>query len=203
MDNGKTTSRNSAAPVRTSSLGMRAGAARSGPSASVFRQSGFRESQVVRASFRFPPAELCVSFRHDSSLGAWNSEPFFQQRWQIPCIRQIDPACRNCKNSSLRNGFESSSIAPDLFRKVPDGYLDRPFQSLYSSAAFFAASLDVFTAFVRKQETKSRSNVPRCSKNFAFIPTGLKAPTNRYAIKWCVLGTFWNGWNVKEAQRYS
>jgi hypothetical protein len=79
----------------------------------------------------------------------------------------------------------------------------RPFQLLYSSAAFFAASLDVFTAFVRKQETKRSSNVPRCSKNFAFILTGLNAPTNRYAIKWGVLGTFWNGWNVKEAQRYS
>lgn len=121
----------------------------------------------------------------------------------ILSVRQFDPACRNCKNSALRNELESSSIAPDLFRKMPDGYLDRPFQLLYSSAAFFAASLDVFTAFVRTQETKRSSNVPRCSKNFAFILTGLNVQTNRYAIKWCVLGTFWNGWNVKEAQRYS
>jgi hypothetical protein len=41
VDSGKIVSKNSAAPVRVSSLGMRAGADRSGPSASVFRQSIF------------------------------------------------------------------------------------------------------------------------------------------------------------------
>lgn len=80
VGNEKTISKNSAALVRASSLGMRAGAARSAPSASVFRRLGFRDFQVVRASFRFPPAKLCVSFRHDSSLGAVEPGTDFSRR---------------------------------------------------------------------------------------------------------------------------
>ena len=80
VDSGKTIAKNSAAPVLASSLDMRAGAARSVPSASVFRRLGFRDFQVVRASFRFPPAKLCVSFRHDSSLGAVEPGTDFSRR---------------------------------------------------------------------------------------------------------------------------
>jgi hypothetical protein len=76
-----------------------------------------------------------------------------------------------------------------------------------TSAASFAASLAVFAHFLRKrreQETPKAvpmfQDVPR---TFHLLLTNLKHPTNRYAIKWCVLGTFWNGRNVKEAQRYS
>ena len=121
---GKQSSKNSAAPVWASSLGMRAGAALSAPSASVFPRLGFREFQVVRASFRFPPAELCVSFLPCFKPRRVGLGTVFPAMMAISDIWHIDPVCRNRKNSALRNGFESSSIVPDLFRKMPDGRPD-------------------------------------------------------------------------------